>query len=57
MIKVMFILSEITIRLELWTFVNHNSLYENPGLKVFKNKKNLGEISNNWPKYLFGINV
>ena len=32
-------------------------MYENSELKVFKNIKSLGEISNNWPKDWLGINI
>ena len=52
----MFILSSISSGLELWS-VNHISIYENSKSKVFKNIKFLGEISNNWPNNLSGINV
>ena len=34
--------------LEFWS-VNHTSIYENSGSKVFKYTKFLGETSNNWP--------
>ena len=47
----MFILSSISSSSEFWS-VNHTSRYENPGLKVFKNIKFQGEISNNWPNHL-----
>ena len=40
----MFILSSISSGLES---VNHTSIYKNSELKVFKNIKLLGEISNN----------
>ena len=49
----MFILSSISNGLEFWS-VNHTSIYENSESKVFKSIKFLGEISNNWPKDLFG---
>ena len=42
----MFILPSISTCLEFLS-VNHNSLYENSELKVFKNIKFSGEISNN----------
>ena len=32
-------------------------MYENSGLKDFKNIKFLGEISNNWPNDLLRTNV
>ena len=52
----MFILSSISRGLELWS--DHTSiLQENPELKVLKNIKFLGEISNNWQNDLFGTNV
>ena len=41
---------------EFWS-VNHTLIYENSGLKVFKNIKLFGEISNNWPNDLLRINV
>ena len=46
----MFILSSISISLEIWS-VNHNSVYEHSESKVSD------EISNNWPNYLWGTNV
>ena len=49
-------LSSISIGLEFWS-VNHTSMYENSELKVFKNIKFLGEISNNWSNHLLGTNV
>ena len=52
----MFILSSISSGLEFWS-VNHILIYENSELKVFKNINILGEISNNWPNDLLGINV
>ena len=52
----MFILSSISSDLEFWS-VNHTSIYENSELKVFKNIKFLGEISNHWPNNLLGTNV
>ena len=52
----MFILSSITSGLEFWS-VNYTSIYENSESKVFKNITFLGEISNNWPNDLLGINV
>ena len=52
----MSILSSISRGLEFWS-VNHTSIYEKSGLKVFKNINFLGEISNNWPNDLFGTNV
>ena len=52
----MFILSSISSSLEFWS-VNHTSKYENSELKVFKNMKFLGEISNKWPSDLLGTNV
>ena len=52
----MFILSSISNGLEFLS-VNQISIYENSKLKVLKNMKILGEISNNWPKYLLGTCV
>ena len=49
----MFLLSS---SLEFWS-VNHISIYENSKLKVFKNIKFLGEVSNNWPNHLLGTKV
>ena len=49
-------MSLISRGLELWS-VNNTSIYKNSESKVFKNKNVLGEISNNWPKDLLGINV
>ena len=46
----MFVLSSISRDLEFWS-VNHTSLYENSELKVFKNTKYLGEISNNYQSF------
>ena len=51
----MFILSSIFSGLEVW-IVNHTSIFENSDLKVFKNIKFFGEISNNWPYDLLGTN-
>ena len=42
--------------LEFWS-VNHTSTYEISELKVFKNIKFLGEISNNWLNDSLGTNV
>ena len=52
----MFILPSISSGVELWS-VNHTSVCENSELKVFKNIKSLGEISNNWTSDLFGTNL
>ena len=52
----MFILSFISSNLE-YRSVNHNSIYENSELKVFKHIKCLGKISINWQNDLFGTNV
>ena len=52
----MFILSSMTSSLEL-SSIYHTSMYENSELKVFKNIKLVGEISNNWPNDLLGRNV
>ena len=52
----MFFLSFISSCLEFWS-VNHTSIYENSESNVFKNRKFLGEISNNWPNNLLGTNV
>ena len=49
----MFILSSISRSLEFWS-VNHTSIYQNSELKIYKNTKILGEISNNWPNNLLG---
>ena len=51
----MFILSSISSGLKFWS-VSHTSIYENSGLKVFKNIKTLGEISNNWLNDLGQLN-
>ena len=42
----MFILSSVSIRLEIRS-VSYTSINENSELKVFKNMKFVGEISNN----------
>ena len=52
----MFILSSVSIRLEIRS-VSYTSINENSELKVFKNMKFVGEISNNWLNDLFGTNV
>ena len=52
----MFILSSISRRLEFCS-VNHTLIYENSVSNVFKNIKFSGEICNNWPNNLLGINV
>ena len=52
----MSISSSISSGWEFWS-VNHILIYKNSGLKVFKNIKLLGEISNNWPNDLLRINV
>ena len=49
----MFILSSIFRGLEFWS-VNHTSIYQSSELKVLKNIKFLGQISNNWPNDLLG---
>ena len=54
--KVMFILSSVSSGVEFWS-VNHTSVYESSELKVFKNIKFLGEISNNWSNDLLRTNV
>ena len=51
----MFVLSSISSSLEFWS-VNYTSIYENSALKVFKNIKFLGELSNNLPNDLLGTN-
>ena len=56
MIKVICVLSSIYTGLEFWS-VNNTLMYENSESKVFKNKKFLGEISNNWPKDFLRTNV
>ena len=52
----MFILSYISSGLEFWS-VSHTSINENFELKIFKNFKLFGEISNNWPNGLVQTNV
>ena len=52
----MLTLSSISRTLEFW-LVNHTSIYENFVLKIFKNIKFVGEVSNNWPNDLLGTNV
>ena len=52
----MFILSSVSSGVEFWS-VNHTSVYESSELKVFKNIKFLGEISNNWSNDLLRTNV
>ena len=52
----MFILSSVSRDLEFWS-VNHNSIYENSELKVFKNINFFDEIPSNWPNDLLGTNV
>ena len=52
----MFILSSISSSLEFWS-VKDTSTYENSELKIFKNIKLLGEISNNIPNDLLEANV
>ena len=52
----MFILSSVSIRLEIRS-VSYTSVNENSELKVIKNMKFVGEISNNWLNDLFGTNV
>ena len=51
----MFILSSISSGLDLWS-AHDTSIYENPKSKVFENLNFLGEISDNWPNDLLGIN-
>ena len=53
----MFILSSISSGLEFWS-VNHIQTISvnHTELKVFKNIKCLGEISNNWTNDLLGTN-
>ena len=51
----MFILTSMSSDLELWS-ANHTSIYENSESKVLKSIKSSGEISNNWPNDLLGIN-
>ena len=52
----MFILSSVSSGVEFWS-VNYTSVYESSELKVFKNIKFLGEISNNWLNDLLRTNV
>ena len=47
----MFFLSSISSGLGFWS-LKHTLMYENSELKVFKNIKVFGEISNNWPNDL-----
>ena len=56
MTAVMFISSSISIGLEYWS-VNHTSLCNKTELKVFENRKCLGETSNNRLSDLLGTNV
>ena len=56
MTKAIFILSYISRLLEFWS-VNNTSTDKNFESKVLKNIRLLGEISNNWPKYLLGTNI
>ena len=50
----MFILSSVSSGLEFWS-VNHTSIQKFlQELKVFKNMRHLGKISNNWLNVLFG---
>ena len=51
-----YVLPSFYTRLEFWS-VNNTSMYENSELKVFKNRKFLDEISNNWPKEFLRTNV
>ena len=46
----------LSLEFEFWS-VNHTSIYEYSEKKVFKNKKNVSEISINWPNDLFGMSV
>ena len=52
----MLILSSISSVLEFWSII-HTSIYEHSESNVSKNIKILGEVSNNWPNDLLGINV
>ena len=52
----MFVLFSISSGLEL-CWVHNSSAYKNSESNVFKNIKFLGEISNNWPNNLLGINA
>ena len=52
----MFTLSFISSGLEFRS-ANHSSLYGNFELKVFKDIKFSGEISNNWPNNLLETNI
>ena len=52
----MFILSSISRDLEFLS-VNRTSIYEKSELKVSKNVKFFGEMSNNWPNDLLGTNI
>ena len=52
----MFILSSISRSLESWS-VNRTSIYQNSELKIYKNTKISGEISNNWTNNLLGTNI
>ena len=52
----MFISSSVSSGLESRT-VNHNLIHENSELKIFKNIKCLGEISNNLLNSLLATNM
>ena len=52
----MFLLSFISSGLEFWSVI-HTSITKNSEVKVFKNTKFLGEISNNWPNHLLRTNI
>ena len=52
----MFTSSSISSSVELW-FVNHTLIYQNSEVKLFKNIKYFGQISNNLPNDLLETNV
>ena len=52
----MFVLFFISSGIVFWS-VNYTSVQKHSELKVSKNIKFLGEISNNWSNYLFETNV
>ena len=48
------ILASNSRRLEFWS-VNDTSIHENSEWNVFKNLRFSGQISNNWPNNIYGI--
>ena len=55
MIKVKFIMFAIFIGWEFW-FLNYTLMNKNYELNICKTIKLVGEISNNYPNSLFGMN-